>query len=67
MRAILDRPVSMLGGGDVGRSGHVAGEAGDSVDDLLSGALAVQAAGVAHGAQDLGGVGEVDPFGRGDA
>lgn len=62
--AVLDSPVVALIGGDLGRAGVLAGEAGDAVGDLFAGALPVQGADAAHGAEDLRGAGEDDP-GRG--
>jgi hypothetical protein len=47
-------------------SAWLGGEVRDRVDDLLAGALTVQAAGVAHDPEDLGGAGEVDAVRRGD-
>ena len=65
MGSVFDAPMSSLVDGDVGRSGGVGGQAGDAVDDLFGGALAVEAAAVAHGAKYLRGVREIDTVGGG--
>ena len=55
VEAVLHLPVPADQGGQGPDVGLVGGEAGDDVDDFLGGALAVQAAAVAHDPQDLGG------------
>jgi hypothetical protein len=64
---VLDSPASALACGDVSGPGGLDGQAGNAVADLLAGALAVQPAGVAHGAEHLRSVGEIDAGGGGDA
>jgi len=62
----LNRPVLPDEGRELLVAGLVGGQVRDAVDDFLGGALTVEAAGVAHDAEDPGGAGEVDPGGGRD-
>ena len=64
MDAVLDRPVPADQCCKLEVVGLTGGQVGDPVDDLFACALAVEPAGVADDAEDLGGSGEVDASGR---
>ena len=62
--AVLDRPVPTDQGRQFGCAGLVGPQIGDAMDDLLAGALAVEAveaADVAHDPEDLRGTGKTMP------